>query len=282
MNKKIMMTLAALSIAAVIGLIFSQNISVSADPDLTKQDVRDKVTAQYPGKITEIDLDSDGKNPVYEVEIEIEGKEYELEIDGNTGEVLRLDEKLVATTNVEKTDDKQETTEKAVAEKREKEAIQIKEKAEEKAKAEEAAKKAEKAKAEETAKKAEKTTVTAPKNTEKEASQAKAEPKQTEKPKAQPKEQEKVETKPVEKKPEPKKETKKETKKSVISRDQAINIALKQFSGRVEDVELDDDDGRLIYEIELENKRGDEAEIEIDAYTGAVLVVDIDLEDDDD
>ncbi|MHA6253029.1 PepSY domain-containing protein [Oceanobacillus sp. CAU 1775] len=261
MNKKIIMTIAALSIAAVIGLIFSQNISVSADPDLTREDIEEKVRAQYPGEITEIDLDTEGKIPVYEVELEIEGKEYELVIDGNTGEVLRLDEKLVVKTEAEKA-----TPNKVETEKREKEAIEIKEKeTEEKAE--------EKAKADKEASESKKATVTAPKNTEK---QAKTESKQTEKPKAQQKEQAK---KPAEKKQEPKKETKKE-KKSIITQEQAVNIALKQFSGKVEDVELDDDDGRLIYEIEIENDRGDEAEIEIDAYTGAVLVVDIDLEED--
>lgn len=78
--------------------------------------------------------------------------------------------------------------------------------------------------------------------------------------------------------PTQKQEQKQEQKRTIISREQAIQIALSKFSGVVEDVELDDDDdygGRLVYEIEIE--RGDEeAEIIIDAMTGKVLLIEID------
>src|SRR5699024_308535 len=54
-----------------------------------------------------------------------------------------------------------------------------------------------------------------------------------------------------------------------------IDIAQKQFSGTVAEIDLDEDDGRLIYEVEIE-RGNQEAEIEIDAITGKVLDVDID------
>lgn len=268
MNKKIMMALGAMAIAAVLGLIFSQNLSVSADPDLTYEDIREKVRAQYPGEITELELDNEGKKPIYEVEIEIDGKEHELLIDGNTGEVLKLDEKLTAK-NVTKKEPLEVAEEDA---KKEDESVEIKEKVEEERTPTETSQE-------------EKVTVSAPKqevnekeNETKATSQAtdtrvnkSAETKQTEKPKAEKKQQQKPE----------KKQQQTKDEKSTISKEEAIQIALKQFSGIVEDVELDKDDGRLIYEIEIESSRG-EAEIEIDAYTGKVLVVDIDLEDDDD
>src|SRR5699024_402107 len=61
-----------------------------------------------------------------------------------------------------------------------------------------------------------------------------------------------------------KKEEQNETKNPVISKREAIQKALEQFSGDVDDVDLEDEDGRLYYEIEIE--RGDlEAEIMIDA-----------------
>lgn len=269
MNKKILMALGAMAIAAVLGLIFSQNLSVSADPDLTYEDIREKVRAQYPGEITELELDNEGKKPIYEVEIEIDGKEYELLIDGNTGEVLKLDEKLTAK-NVTKKEPLEVAEEDDAKE--EDKSVEIKEKVEEERTPTETSQE-------------EKVTVSAPKqevnekeNETKATSQATdtqvnkaAETKQTEKPKAEKKQQQKPE----------KKQQQTKDKKSTISKEEAIQIALKQFSGKVEDVELDKDDGRLIYEIEIESSRG-EAEIEIDAYTGKVLVVDIDLEDDDD
>lgn len=65
------------------------------------------------------------------------------------------------------------------------------------------------------------------------------------------------------------------SKHAVISVDEAIKIALNEFPGEVDDVDLEREDGRLIYEIEIE--RGDkEAEIEIDAYTGEVILIEID------
>lgn len=52
-----------------------------------------------------------------------------------------------------------------------------------------------------------------------------------------------------------------------ISEDDAVNIALKKFAGNVVAVELDEDDGRYVYEIEIISG-GKEAEFEIDAKTG--------------
>ncbi|GAB3791194.1 PepSY domain-containing protein [Virgibacillus kimchii] len=66
--------------------------------------------------------------------------------------------------------------------------------------------------------------------------------------------------------------------RSTIDTEEARNIALNEFDGIVTSLELDEEDGRLIYEIEIE--RGDhEAEIEIDAFTGEILVISIDIDD---
>ncbi|MFA1822587.1 PepSY domain-containing protein [Virgibacillus oceani] len=66
--------------------------------------------------------------------------------------------------------------------------------------------------------------------------------------------------------------------RSTIDTEEAQRIALNEFDGTVTSLELDEDDGRLIYEIEIE--RGNhEAEIEIDAFTGEILVISIDIDD---
>ena len=63
--------------------------------------------------------------------------------------------------------------------------------------------------------------------------------------------------------------------KNVISQDDAIAIAEKAANGKVVEIELDEDDGLLKYEVELRTDRG-EAEVEIDASTGNVLEVELD------
>ncbi|NJP38509.1 PepSY domain-containing protein [Alkalicoccus luteus] len=57
-----------------------------------------------------------------------------------------------------------------------------------------------------------------------------------------------------------------------IDREEAAAIALEAFSGVVDDIDLEEKDGRLVYEIEVENEASDqEADVIIDAYSGEVL-----------
>jgi uncharacterized membrane protein YkoI len=93
MKKKILIAFGALSIAGVIGFTTFQSEIVNAEPKLTKDELRDIVTSQYPGTINELELEREGKRLFYEVEVALEGKKYELKMDANTGEVLKLEEK---------------------------------------------------------------------------------------------------------------------------------------------------------------------------------------------
>ncbi|MBB6454048.1 putative membrane protein YkoI [Salirhabdus euzebyi] len=67
--------------------------------------------------------------------------------------------------------------------------------------------------------------------------------------------------------------------KTVISLEQAKAIALKEVNGAIEEIELDEDDGNLLYEVEMVNGQG-EIELDIDAYTGEILVISFDSLDD--
>ncbi|MFC4736145.1 PepSY domain-containing protein [Bacillus daqingensis] len=59
-----------------------------------------------------------------------------------------------------------------------------------------------------------------------------------------------------------------------LTEDEAIEIALQEHEGDVDDIDLEEEDGRLIFEIEVENdETGVDADIIIDAYTGEVLSV---------
>lgn len=70
-------------------------------------------------------------------------------------------------------------------------------------------------------------------------------------------------------------------KSEPISIERAKEVALNKFEGKVTELELDEDDGRLIYEIEIRN--GDkEVEMEIDAHTEELLELEIDNEEYDD
>jgi uncharacterized membrane protein YkoI len=62
---------------------------------------------------------------------------------------------------------------------------------------------------------------------------------------------------------------------NIISQADAIAIAEKAVNGKIVEIEKDEDDGLIKYEVELKTDRG-EAEVEIDASTGKVLEVKLD------
>lgn len=68
---------------------------------------------------------------------------------------------------------------------------------------------------------------------------------------------------------------------SIVTEKQAIEIAKAKASGTVTDLELDEDDNRLIYEIEIRNGKM-EYDFEIDATTGDIIKYEEDLNDDND
>lgn len=65
-----------------------------------------------------------------------------------------------------------------------------------------------------------------------------------------------------------------------ISETQAIELALVEVPGEVQETELENEDGKHVYEIEILSADGKEMEVEIDAQTGEIL--EVEAEDDDD
>ena len=214
-KKKVLITAGGLALATVFGLGIYQSDASQQDPKLSTEDVKQLVADQYPGVITELELEKDFNKVVYEVEVENDGMEYELKLDGNTGEVLKLKEKDLKIT--------EKNTEDHLAGSRE---------TDDDDDHQEQAKKTNDDVKKDTSTTNNKEEVKAPTTNEKKPS-------------------------------------------TVIDINEAVNIALNEFKGTVTDVELDEDDGRLIYEIEMKSGE-EEAEIEIDAYTGAILVIEID------
>ena len=67
--------------------------------------------------------------------------------------------------------------------------------------------------------------------------------------------------------------------RTILPAKEAIAIALKHSPGAVKEVELDDDDNRAHFEIEIKDGKY-EYEFEIDAITGKILDFEKDREDD--
>ncbi len=167
----------ALAGAAILGMGAYHSSASTADLEakLSREEVKEIIEVEYPGVITEFDLEKENGSVIYDMEIKGENVKYDLEVDANTGEVLEVKEKGY-------------------------------------------------------------------KNNHKKAANTNS------------------------------------IREDIISVKEAEEIAQKEFSGTVTEIELEKDDGRYVYEVEL--KEGmQEAEIEMDAVTGKILEIDIDFED---
>ncbi len=199
-------TIGVLAAVLALGIGMYQSDASAAEPKLSMEQIEAMVKDQYPGTITDVELEKDLNKVVYEVEIEGEGKKYDLTLDGNTGEVLKLEETKLNVQSPTKSP------------------VTVKEK-----------------------------------------------------------EQDSQENPANDKQDEDDQSEQKETENGVtprITTQEAIEIALKQFAGKVTSAKLDEDDNQYFYEIEIEAADGSEAEFEIDALTGETIVIDMDYETD--
>jgi uncharacterized membrane protein YkoI len=64
-----------------------------------------------------------------------------------------------------------------------------------------------------------------------------------------------------------------------LTEEQAIEIALMEVSGEVQEVELEREDGRMVYEISIQADDDTEMEVEVAADTGDVLEIEAEGED---
>ncbi|MYL43844.1 PepSY domain-containing protein [Virgibacillus salexigens] len=180
MKKTFGIIIGALAGTAVIGSgVYYSDADVKS-PKLNSDEIRQMVEDQYDGTITELELDKDRNQAVYEVEVIEKSKEHDLKLDADTGEVLREKSK-----DINKDDDDIEDD------------------------------------------------VKLDMNNE-----------------------------------------------DLIGVEKAKEIAKNNFDGKVVSIELDDDDNRLIYELELKNGKK-EADFDIDAKNGEILEMDVEADDDD-
>lgn len=209
----------------VIFFIFQSSPSTS-EATMTSSEAQKIASEQFQGEVVSLELD-DGR---YEIEIENEESYYELELDAKTGDVLKLEEK----NNRKKVAKQPEQS--PVADKEQ--VDKIKEEA----------------------------------NPEKEIVSKEEDVKQAEKSDSN---ENAISTNKNNEKSKGNKEGNKEENKVanvMISNEAAIKIARKEVpNATIIKMELDSDDGRRFYEIEMHTDN-QEVEIEIDAYTGEIIM----------
>ncbi|SDN80980.1 PepSY domain-containing protein [Bacillus sp. OK048] len=69
-------------------------------------------------------------------------------------------------------------------------------------------------------------------------------------------------------------------KEASITKEEAISAALKEVAGKAEKTELEDEDGTVVYGVEVTDDQGKKHDVKVDAKTGKVLKVDVDDEND--
>ncbi|MCS7459034.1 PepSY domain-containing protein [Paenibacillus doosanensis] len=62
-------------------------------------------------------------------------------------------------------------------------------------------------------------------------------------------------------------------KQAKISKDQSIAIAKQKVAGTVQEVELDTEDGTVIYNVVIEDNKDQVMEVKVDAATGNIITV---------
>lgn len=274
------MMIPALAGAVVLGgvtMVANADKSDKRIPDgyVTVEEAETKAVETVGGVVTEIELDREVSGDKYEVEVKSEGIEYDLDIDAKTGEVLRTkqdDEKTRATSKKSSSIDKPSVSSKNLLTMEEAIAIAMK-----------------KAKGVVTEAEFDKDDHRPHYEIEIEDSAYEYEFEidaytgailEFEKDRKD--DDVKKASTPAKKSPTVEKsEAVKPAapNKKIITVDQAIAIAMNKAKGIVTEAELDDDDGRLYYDIEIEDGTY-EYEFEIDAITGEILDFEKDRDDD--
>src|SRR5690625_796985 len=95
--KKVGIMLGVMIAAIVLGFGIFQSNASQAEPKLSNEEIKEIVSNEYPGEIIDLTLSEKGNKTVYTVNVDANEAEYELEMDGNTGEVLELRETPITT-----------------------------------------------------------------------------------------------------------------------------------------------------------------------------------------
>lgn len=91
--KKFIIATACTVALALVAIGVQQFQATAGNTSITKDEAKQIATEQYPGTVTEIEHERENGKEVYEIEITGDEYKYELKLDSNTGEIVKLDEK---------------------------------------------------------------------------------------------------------------------------------------------------------------------------------------------
>ena|GEM_PF-916777 len=295
MKKKLFIIVGAIVLVIASGIGIYQSNAANQNPKLSIEDVKDRVIAQYPGEITEVEFDREHNREIYEVELVYEGMEYEFKIDANTGEVIKLKEKPIHGKNNENSE-KNQGKERLVIKENDTNDDEVKQKesAKENKDNGQYRQQNEKQKKKSSKEKIDKTVIDMKKAIQIALNEFPGTVYEAEIDREDGRLVYEIEIYDNGEKAELdidaytgeitsieiKKKNKKiiASAKAVITMEKAIQIALNEFPGTVYEAELDREDGRLIYEIEIK-ANGEEADFDIDAFTGEIISIEIEEDD---
>lgn len=223
--------------------------------NLSESVIRQIIKQEAPGKIESFTKETNDKVDVYEALVIKDGQKTRLEVDGETGEVLKKEvlekpspeKKTDQAKDESKSDDKGKNDQSVEQDKKKQDELSLKEAQSNKDSSKEEQKQAEQKK--------------------------KAEQKQAEKQAEKKKEEAEKRKKAQEK------EQKKQASSQKITEREAIQIALKKVKGTVEeidDVDFEIENGQPYYYIEIETTNDIEYEFQIHAITGEIRSIEID------
>lgn len=91
-RKKVLAVVAVLALASLSGIALASTADGGAsDATLSEEDARQIAENETNGTAQEVEFEQEEEGPVYEVLVDADGELKEVEIDGDTGDVLEVE-----------------------------------------------------------------------------------------------------------------------------------------------------------------------------------------------
>lgn len=242
----------------VLGLGIYHTSATETSPKMSADDIEEMVSEQYPGEIDSIKKHKEKRDIIYEVKLKSDAKGYTLKVDGDTGEILKIDEKTIAE---KKDSEKEKGKDQQTADS---------------GKDDQKGKQEKEGKDKNNSENNQEVDHSKDKSNENSKDHNNTNDEDNDNNKSEQKEDHsKDEKEGQENKNEDNNgsgKSKESDRQTAIDIKEAMAIGLNEYSGTISEIELDEEDGQLIYELEIISGNV-KAEIDINAYTGDIIVI---------